>query len=363
MSNKQFTVTLTKDGSTNVELSSGGTVVTIPVTVITPEPTGKPLIELDSNSIEALTPGSGSGAFVTKIVPALTGDQTLTVFDQTPHDGVKVAYDKSVGDYGMITIDVAESVVGDFSGTIGITHPLSPAGTLDQTLSYSVHTPVEHSIEVWPNTVGLVYPNSTPSTIKLTPGSTTTLAVTKLEPELTFRQKLGIKLQNTSFQDDDTNSKYITAEFAGYDPSVGQLGSVIVHASPDLPTDGSVDGIIKVSLPDGEQYNSTVWYKAVSEASLPKITDLQIASPITGTANTDIIIKPTSITPSDAKLSFDEVAFDYPQLSDTSAKFSTKFDENGNLTIKVDKPSTGTVNLIYSLGKDFKKINLELDIK
>lgn len=38
VSNKQFTVTLTKDGSTNVELSSGGTVVTIPVTVTTPVP-------------------------------------------------------------------------------------------------------------------------------------------------------------------------------------------------------------------------------------------------------------------------------------------------------------------------------------
>lgn len=38
VSNKQFTVTLTKDGSTNVELSAGSTVVTIPVTVTTPEP-------------------------------------------------------------------------------------------------------------------------------------------------------------------------------------------------------------------------------------------------------------------------------------------------------------------------------------
>lgn len=38
VSNKQFTVTLTKDGSTNVELSSGDTVATIPVTVTTPVP-------------------------------------------------------------------------------------------------------------------------------------------------------------------------------------------------------------------------------------------------------------------------------------------------------------------------------------
>lgn len=38
VSNKQFTVTLTKDGSTNVELSSSSTVVTIPVTVTTPVP-------------------------------------------------------------------------------------------------------------------------------------------------------------------------------------------------------------------------------------------------------------------------------------------------------------------------------------
>lgn len=38
VSNKQFTVTLTKDGSTNVELSSGDMVVTIPVTVTTPVP-------------------------------------------------------------------------------------------------------------------------------------------------------------------------------------------------------------------------------------------------------------------------------------------------------------------------------------
>ena len=259
VSNKQFTVTLTQDGLTTVELSSGDTVVIIPVTVTTPDP-----------------------------------------------------------------------------------------------------TPVEHSVEVWPNNVSVAYPNNTASTIKLTPGSTTTLAVTKLAPALTSGQKLGVKLQNTNFEDDATNSKYITAE---YDPSIGQLGSVIVNASPDLPTDGSVDGIIKVTSPDDDYTDSLVWYKAVSEDSMPKITDLQIASPITGDANTDIIVTPTSITPSDAKLSFDELAFDYPQWNDTSAEFSTKFDENGNLTIKVDQPSTGSVNLIYSLGKDFKKINLELDIK
>lgn len=242
VSNKQFTVTLTGDGSTNVELSSGNTVVTIPVTVT---------------------------------------------------------------------------------------------------------TTVEQDIEVWPTNI------MQNAVVKLTPGSTTTLAVTKLSPALTSGQKLDVKLNDT------VNSKYITAE---YDPSVGQLGSVIVHASPDLPTDGSVSGSIDVTLPGDNYPESSVHYEAVSESSMPKITDLQFTLPITGSANTDIVVKPSSITPSDLKMTFDEVEVGFANLSG-NADWSSYFDDDGNLVINVSATSTGTVPLIYSLGKDFKVINLELDIK
>lgn len=251
VSNKQFTVTLTKDGSTNVELSSGNTVVTIPVTVSS-EPSVSP------------------------------------------------------------------------------------------------------ELEVWPT-------NISNEPVKLTPGSTTTLAVTKLSPTLSPGQSLDVKLKTHHFEDDTVNSKYITAS---YDPSVGELGSVIVHASSDLPTDGSVSGFIDVASPIGA--NSSVGYEAVSESSMPKITDLQIASPITGTADTgtianDIIIKPTSIIPSDAKMNSNEVAFGNPKLNN-DAMITSSFDNDGNLVINASKATTGTIPLIYSLGKDYKTINLELDI-